>query len=95
MILYAKGDPVEGLRTLLPSLKQVHIKDAIAAEVPGTWGTEVVVGTDHGLKRTSAVNLDNVATVPKTGLRSFVGVAPPEVMARVREALLFALGFDM
>lgn len=45
MILYGKGDPVAGLRTLLPWLKQVHIKDAIATKVPGTWGSEVVVGT--------------------------------------------------
>ncbi|MCB1120049.1 MAG: sugar phosphate isomerase/epimerase [Verrucomicrobiae bacterium] len=45
MILYDKGDPVEGLRTLLPYLQQVHIKDAIVTDVPGTWGSEVVVGT--------------------------------------------------
>jgi L-ribulose-5-phosphate 3-epimerase len=45
MILYAKGDPVAGMRTLLPYLKQVHIKDAIATTEPGTWGSEVVVGT--------------------------------------------------
>lgn len=45
MILYAKGDPVEGLRTLLPHLKQVHIKDAVKTSEPGTWGSEVVVGT--------------------------------------------------
>jgi len=48
MILYGKGDPVAGLRILLPWLKQVHIKDAIATKVPGTWGAEVVVGTGEG-----------------------------------------------
>lgn len=45
MILYGKGDPVEGLRTLVPYLKQVHIKDAVETSEPGTWGSEVVVGT--------------------------------------------------
>lgn len=45
MILYDKGDPIEGLRTLVPYLQQVHIKDAIKTAVPGTWGEEVVVGT--------------------------------------------------
>ena len=45
MILYAKGDPVEGLKTLLPYLKQIHIKDANLTKEPGTWGEEVVVGT--------------------------------------------------
>lgn len=56
--------------------------------------SEVVVGEECGLKEPSAVNLDNVATVPKAGLRAFVGSVPPEVLAQVREALLFALGFD-
>jgi len=45
MILYGKGDPVHALRTLLPYLKQVHLKDAVATETPGTWGREVVLGT--------------------------------------------------
>ena len=56
--------------------------------------SEVVIGTESGLKETSAVNLDNVATVPKAGLRSFVGTVPTEVLEDVRQALLFALGFD-
>ena len=45
MILYAKGDPVAGLKTLLPYLKQIHIKDANLTSEPGTWGAEVVVGS--------------------------------------------------
>jgi mRNA interferase MazF len=56
--------------------------------------SEVVVGTESGLKTTSAINLDNLATVPKAGLRSFVGTVSREILADVREALLFALGFD-
>lgn len=55
--------------------------------------SEVVVGIEVGLKSPSAINLHHVASVPRAGLRHFVGVVPPEVMARVREALLFALGF--
>lgn len=45
MILYAKGKPVESLRVLAPYVKQCHIKDATKTQTPGTWGTEVVVGT--------------------------------------------------
>jgi len=56
--------------------------------------TEVMVGPEDGLKHVSAVNLDNVATVPKAVLRNYLGTANAEVMLRVREALLFALGFD-
>ena len=44
MILYGKGDPIEALRVLGPWIKQVHIKDAVAAKQPGTWGTEVAAG---------------------------------------------------
>ena len=55
--------------------------------------SEVMVGIESGLKHPSAVNLHHVATVPRAGLRSFVGSVPPRTMNLVREALLFALGF--
>ena len=55
--------------------------------------SEVVVGTESGLKQPSAINLHHVATVPRAGLRSFVGSVPRQTMNEVREALLFALGF--
>ena len=45
MILYGQGDPVGAIKGLEPWVRQVHIKDAIAPEVAGTWGSEVVVGT--------------------------------------------------
>lgn len=45
MILYDMGDPVAALDTLAPHVVQVHIKDALLTEDPGTWGSEVVVGT--------------------------------------------------
>ena len=44
MILYDKGDPIEALRTLGPSLRQCHIKDATRTKKPGTWGEEVPAG---------------------------------------------------
>lgn len=45
MILYGKGDPVEGLRALSPWVRQVHIKDAVRTAIPGTWGAEVPAGS--------------------------------------------------
>lgn len=45
MILYGMGDPVEALSLLAPHVRQVHIKDALPTRRPGTWGTEVIVGT--------------------------------------------------
>lgn len=44
MILYGKGDPIEALQTLGNWLCQVHVKDALATKVPGTWGQEVAAG---------------------------------------------------
>ena len=55
--------------------------------------SEVLVGTEVGLKQPSVINLHHVATVPRAGLRSYVGSVSEEVMHQVREALLFALGF--
>ncbi|MEE2907854.1 MAG: sugar phosphate isomerase/epimerase family protein [Planctomycetota bacterium] len=45
MVLYGMGDPVEALRILSPYVFQIHIKDAVPPETPGTWGQEVPVGT--------------------------------------------------
>jgi sugar phosphate isomerase/epimerase len=47
MILYGKGDPIAALSTLGPWVRQVHIKDALATIVPGTWGAEVYAGAGH------------------------------------------------
>jgi sugar phosphate isomerase/epimerase len=45
VILYGKGNPVEAVGILGPWIKHVHIKDAIATQTPGKWGSEVVWGT--------------------------------------------------
>ncbi len=57
--------------------------------------SEVVVGSEVGLKRPSAINLHHVVTVPRAGLRTYVGDVAPETMIEVRNALLFALGFHL
>src|SRR5574344_7966 len=44
MILYAKGDPREAVKLLVPWIRQVHVKDALLTKKPGTWGTEVPWG---------------------------------------------------
>jgi sugar phosphate isomerase/epimerase len=45
MILYGKGEPVASLRKLVAHVRQVHGKDAVATQQPGTWGCEVAVGS--------------------------------------------------
>jgi len=44
MILYGKGNPMAAVRILAPWIRQVHIKDAKFAKVPGTWGDETPWG---------------------------------------------------
>jgi sugar phosphate isomerase/epimerase len=44
MILYGKGEPVEALEMLAPFVVQIHVKDALPAVEPGTWGAEVPAG---------------------------------------------------
>jgi len=44
MILYGMGDPIDAVGALAARIAQVHIKDATATAVPGTWGAEVPVG---------------------------------------------------
>jgi sugar phosphate isomerase/epimerase len=44
MILYGKGDPVQGLEILAQWVKHVHIKDAQRSPISGEWGTEVPWG---------------------------------------------------
>lgn len=44
MILYDMGDPIDAMRGLQEHIVQVHMKDAISTDTPGTWGTEVAAG---------------------------------------------------
>lgn len=45
MILYGKGKPLEAIEVLIPWVRHVHIKDALASPTPGQWGKEVVWGS--------------------------------------------------
>ena len=44
LLLYDMDDPVTAVGVLAPWIRQVHIKDALRTQVPGTWGEEVPVG---------------------------------------------------
>jgi L-ribulose-5-phosphate 3-epimerase len=45
MILYGMGEPVNALASLAGHVRQIHVKDAVATDVPGTWGKEVAAGS--------------------------------------------------
>ena len=72
-----------------------HLSSVTVAPITRTirgLPNEVVVGTEVGLKVTSAVNLDNVTTVPKAGLKSFVGTVSPATMEAICRGLCFTFG---
>jgi mRNA interferase MazF len=73
-----------------------HLRTVTVAPITSTIrgiASEVVLGAEVGLKGPSAVNLDHVATVPRAGLRSYVGTVSDEALEEIRDALLFALGW--
>lgn len=53
---------------------------------------EVLVGPEEGLSRDSAINVDNLATVPLAALTHSVGSLSPTGVRALDAALHFALG---
>lgn len=56
--------------------------------------SEVAVGIEHGLKHTSAVNLDHVQTVERSRLMGYLGRLGTEKMRDVCRALAIAVGCE-
>lgn len=56
--------------------------------------SEVVVTAADGMLNDSAINCDNIQTVPKANLSRFMTQLSAAKMREVRTALEFALGFD-
>jgi len=53
--------------------------------------TQVLVGTDEGLKHDSGIHCDELVSLPKSMLTHFVSMLPPEKMRLLDEALKAAL----
>jgi mRNA interferase MazF len=77
-------------QAVIPLLRTVMVAP-ITSTVHGV-PSEVSVGPEHGLKRSSAINLDHIQTVDKARLHSFVAHLPPQVMKQVCTALAVATG---
>lgn len=56
--------------------------------------SEVIVGTEEGLKCDSAVNLDHIQTVERAHLSRYIGHLSPEKMQAVCRAIAVATGCD-
>lgn len=77
-------------QAVIPLLRTVMVAPVTSAihGVP----SEVVIGPEHGLKQTSAINLDHVQTVEKRRLTRFVAHLGDGVMDEVCDALAAATG---
>ena len=72
-----------------------HLHTAIVAPITSQvrgLPSEVPLGTSHGLKKPSVVNLDHIATVSKAELKKYVGSVDARHMRDVCEAAEIALG---
>ena len=56
--------------------------------------TEVALGLEEGLSRSSVVNLDVLNTVPKVLLRRYLGALTPTKLQEAEVAIHFALGLE-
>jgi len=56
--------------------------------------SEVVIGIDEGLKKTSAINLDHIQTVDKNHLTSFISHLSESIMQKVCYALQGAVSCE-
>jgi mRNA interferase MazF len=56
--------------------------------------SEVLLSPLDGMPRDCAINLDHIQTVSKGRVGGMITTLSSEKMAQLRQALLFALGFD-
>jgi len=83
VLVLTRQDVIPLLHTVMVAPITASIRDA-----PG----EVIVGTDEGLKKVSAINLDHVQTVEKSRLKQFIGTLGRDKMQLVCRALAIATG---
>jgi mRNA interferase MazF len=75
---------------VIPLLRTVIVAP-ITSTIHGA-PSEVIIGTDEGLKRESAINLDHVQTVEQGRLKRYVGSVGRKKMREVCRALAIATG---
>ena len=88
MLLYGKGNPIDAMRVLGPWIKQVHIKDAVATRVPGTWGEEVPAGTGEVDWRAFFATLDELGFTGNCCIEREAGTQRVEDIRTARRLVL-------
>ena len=80
-------------QTLLDS----RFSTAICAPVYSSFdglSSQVSVGIDEGLKHVSSIHCDELISIPKSSLTSFIGTLPSDKIAALNRALAIAVGLD-
>jgi mRNA interferase MazF len=70
---------------------------AICAPVYSSFdglSTQVPVGVDEGLKHASSIHCDELISIPKSSLTSFIGTLPSDKIVALNRALAIAVGVD-
>jgi sugar phosphate isomerase/epimerase len=79
MILYDMGDPIRAVETLGPDIRSVHVKDANATKVKGTWGEEVPLGQGQANIRLFVQTLKKVGYKGPLVIEREVGTQPERI----------------
>jgi mRNA interferase MazF len=66
----------------------------ITSVIRGILSEVILTPEDDGVLVDCAVNTDNIQTVPKSSLNSFLTHLSPDRLREVREAIEFSLSFD-
>lgn len=53
--------------------------------------TQVVIGTEEGLKHDSSIHCDELVSLPKSVLTNYIGTLPSTTIKTLNQALRFAL----
>jgi mRNA interferase MazF len=56
--------------------------------------SQVLIGSESGLRGPSSIHCDNVVSVARAALTDFIGALPPERVVALDRALAVALGID-
>jgi mRNA interferase MazF len=53
--------------------------------------TQILVGTEEGLKHDSSIHCDELISLPKSALTQYIGMLPPAKMDKLNQSLRIAL----
>ena len=70
---------------------------AICAPVDSSFdglSTQVSVGVDEGLKHESSIHCDELISIPKSSMTSFIGTLSSDKLAALNQALAIAIGIN-